>query len=91
MSDLTIAEFVRDHNRMLRGYNGTRGLMDRVQTLEEKSEPTTAMIEEWKDLKSQLKGMRRLAIALGGVGVLGVGGGVVAILRAIEQLAAALP
>lgn len=91
VSDLTIAEFVREHNRMLKGYNGTRGLNTRVDMLEEKIEPAATMIEEWKDLKSQLKGMKRLALFLGAVGVVGVGGGFWAILRAIGQLAAALP
>lgn len=91
MSDLTIAEFVREHNRILRGYNGTPGLVPRVDALEEKIEPATAMTTEWTALKNQLKGMRNLALFLGAVGVLGVGGGFWAILRAIGQLAAALP
>lgn len=91
MSDLTIAEFVREHNRILRGYNGTPGLVPRVESLEKKIEPATDMIEEWTALKNQLKGMQKLAIFLGTVGVIGVGGGFWAILRAIGQVAAALP
>lgn len=81
-----------DHDRLIRGDgNGNPGYASRIASLEAEREEIKEMLNEWNDTKSQLKGARTTVIVLG-VLLTGLGGGLgIAILQALQKLAASLP
>lgn len=76
--------------RILLG-NGKQGLTGAVQALTERDKEVRQVIREWHDFKAEMRGVKKTAIVIGVLVTVAGGTLGAAILRALGQIAAALP
>lgn len=76
--------------RILTG-NGKQGLTGAVHALTERDKEVRQVIREWQDFKAEMRGVKKTAIVIGALVTLAGGTLGAAILRALGQIAAALP